>query len=108
MSKQDNNIQQINDSDLENIRKYLEKLIGVKVRNRKIKAIGIRSKYRWQSDMYVEVGKYYSNLEPNSPKEQVTAIFESTVFCVCTPERGMLKGLPYLFSREDVYKVEDM
>ena len=95
------------DSILDEIRQYLEKLIGARVLKRKIKTLGVRSKYRWQPDMKIEIGKYYSKLEPNSPKELVLAIFESSVFCVCTAERGMNKGMPYLFNKEDVYLVEE-
>ncbi len=56
--------------------------------------------------MRIIVGQWYENLEPESPLEKVIAIFESTVFLVCTPQRGGEKGMPYFFHRQDVQKVE--
>ena len=108
MKNQNDDFKPPDDFLLDEIRQYLEKLIGARVLKRKIKTLGVRSKYRWQADMKIKIGKYYSKLEPNSPKEQILAIFESSVFCVCTAERGMKKGMPYLFNKEDVYLVEEI
>ena len=94
-------------NELEPIRKRLEGLLNTKIKKRQIKAVELNSKYHWQANLYIEVGKSYSNLEPESPSEQVLAIFDATVFCIVTETRCLVKGLPYLFHREDVKKVID-
>jgi len=90
----------------EEILKYLRETMKAPVREKRIRAITVNPSNHWQPKMHIEVGKYYSNLEYGSPSELVVAIFESTVFYVCTPTRGAGQGLPYLFAREDVKQVE--
>ncbi len=84
----------------------LEKMLRVKIQDRGIKAIHVNSRYHWQPKMRIEVGKYYSNLEFESPLEKVVAILEAPSFIVITEKRGLKEGMPYLFLREDVRKVE--
>lgn len=98
----------LDDHEYQNIKNYLEDLTGKKVRGKKIRALGVNPLYHGQSKRLIEVGKYYADLEPEAPAEQVVAIFETTLFCVCTPSRGAGQGLPYFFTRESVYIVEEM
>lgn len=93
--------------EYERVKKYVECLLGHRVRERKIRAVGVNPLYHRQPKRLIEVGKYYSDLEPGAPREQVLAIFETTLFCVCTPTRGAGHGVPYLFTRESVYRVEE-
>ncbi len=97
----------ISNDERARIAAYLEQLLKVKVRDRRIRAIQVNSRYHWQPPMLIEVGNLYGDLEPGAPVEEVTAIFESTVFCVCTPSRGSGSGMPYLFHRGDVTRVVD-
>ncbi|MBD3232148.1 MAG: hypothetical protein GF315_00325 [candidate division Zixibacteria bacterium] len=95
----------LTEQKLEELRKKLERGIGTKIKDKRIRAIKVNAGYHWQPPMYIEVGNYYRNLEKDSPYEQVTAIFESTLFLVCTPDRGIKNDMPYFFAREDVRQV---
>ncbi len=90
----------------EEIYEYLQDTMKVPVKKKRIRAITVNPSNHWQPKMRIEVGKYYANLEYGAPPELVVAIFEATVFYVCTPDRGAGQGLPYFFSREDVRQVE--
>jgi hypothetical protein len=90
------------------LKTYIEELTGHKVRHRKIQALGVNPLYHGQPKRLLEIGKYYAEMEPGAPPEQIVAIFETTLFCVCTPNRGAGKGLPYFFTRESVYVVKEM
>ena len=95
----------------EGIRKFVEETMGGKVNGREIKAIWVhpRSEHkRIYDDIKIEVGKYLDNRMSDTPNEKVMAIFESNTFLVCTPNRGVLRGMPYLYGKEEVYKVEEM
>ena len=81
---------------------YLRKTMKVNVKDKRIKAITVNSANHWQPKMHIEVGRSYRDLEMDSPREEVIAIFESSVFYVCTATRGDMVGLPYLFARPDV------
>ena len=94
--------------EIDQLRGQLEESMDIKIRARRIKFIEINPTQQSLPRMHVEVGGYYGNLEPGSPPEQVLAIFESTVFLVCTRNRGVEKGLPYFFAREDIRRVEEM
>ena len=98
----------LDDQEFEKIRKYLEDLTGQKISDKKIRALGVNPPYHGQPKRLIEVGKYYADLEPEAPSEQVIAIYESKSFCVCTPNRGAGTGLPYFFTRDTIYIVEDM
>jgi hypothetical protein len=90
----------------EKIKKYLEQLLGQKMKDRHVRAIGVNAGYHGLPKMLIEEGKSYRDLEPGAPGERVIAIFEAAFFCVCTVSRGAGEGMPYLFHRRDVYKVE--
>ncbi len=97
----------ISDEERLKIQAYLEGSVLGKVRDRKIKSIRVNMSYRQQPYLIIEVGKYYSDLEPGAPNQQVIAIFESDSFLVCTRERGAGQGLPYYFIRENVREVRE-
>lgn len=81
---------------------YLRKVMKVHVQDKRIRAITVNPANHWQPKMHIEVGRSYRNLEKDAPLEIVTAIFESTVFYVCTTTRGDMTGFPYMFARPDV------
>ncbi len=90
------------------IKRYIEKLTGQKIRDKRIRALGVNPPYHGVPKRLIEVGKSYTDLEPGSPPEEILAIYESKSFCVCTAERGALTGLPYFFTRDSIYKVIEM
>lgn len=92
----------------EQVRRYIEKLTGQKIADKKIRAIGVNPPYHGSLKRLIEVGKTYDDLVPGSPPEEILAIYESKSFCVCTAEHGALKGLPYFFTRDSVYEVIEM
>ncbi len=92
--------------DFAAIRERLEKLLRHKIKPVQVRSIYINSSYHWQPSMTIEVGGWYANLEPESPSQQVLAIFDGTLFVVCTAERGMTSGMPYLYQRQDVREVK--
>ena len=94
--------------ELDRLRQRLEESMHVRIRAKYIKRLHVNPTHQLLPEMHIEVGKTYRNLEPGAPPEKVIAIFESTVFLVCTRKRGMEKGLPYFFAREDVRLVEEM
>ncbi len=98
----------IDDDEREKIRQYLENLTGQKVSDRKIRALGVNPPYHGQPKRLIEVGKSYADLEPGAPSEEILAIFESKSFCVCTATRGTGTGLPYFFTRDTVYRLEEI
>ncbi len=93
----------------EGIRKFVEETMG-RINSREIKAIWVypRSEHKRINDIKIEVGKYLDNRMSDTPNEQVMAIFESNTFLVCTPNRGVLRGIPYLYGKDEVYKVEEI
>ena len=97
----------ISAEEREGIKEYLEGVVLGKIRDRKIKSIRVNMTYGNFPHVVIEVGKYYSGLEPDAPYEQVVAIFESESFLVCTRERGAGGGLPYYFVRENVREVKE-
>jgi hypothetical protein len=98
----------ISDERREEIRSDLEKFIGVRISDKKIKSIEVNPRQRSIPRMIIRVGGNYEGLEPGAPEEEVAAIFESTLFCVCTGTRGVEGRPPYYFLREDVISVEEM
>jgi len=93
------------------IKKFVEKNMYWKITSKEIKAIWVhpRSEHkRIYDDIKIEVGEYLDNRMSDTPNEKVMAIFESNTFLVCTPNRGVLRGMPYLYGKEEVYKVEEM
>ncbi len=67
------------------------------VTDRRIQTIGFRDKGRLVT---AEVGK----VEPITG-ETVVAIFESRSYLVCTPNRGVLRGMPILVGKHEVSSV---
>ena len=98
----------ISEERREEIRADLEKSLGVAVRKKPIRSIGVNPRQRSVPKMLIEVGKKYAGLEPGAPEEEIIAIFESTLFCVCTESRGTGGNPPYYFLREDVFSVEEL
>ena len=98
----------LNREELDKLKSYLENLLGHPITDKRIKAIGVNPLFHGQSKQLIEVGQFYSDLEPGAPEEQVIAIFETKLFCVCTPQRGGGEGLPYFFTRQTVYEVIEM
>ena len=97
----------ISDEERLKIQAYLKGVVLGKIRDRKIKTIRVNMSYKRQPYLTIEVGKYYSDLEPGAPNQRVVAIFESDSFLVCTRERGAGQGLPYYFVRDDVRQVTE-
>jgi len=77
-----------------------------KIRPKKIKAITVNPASHLLPKMHIVVGKEYKNLEPDAGLHKVLAIFEATTFIVCTRDRGVEKGIPFFFAKEDVLAVE--
>ena len=94
------------DDKYEAMRAAIEKLIGVKVSAKLINSISVNPRARQVPKMTIEVGGSYGDLEPTAPTEKVLAIYEATLFCVCTKSRDEIKAPPYFFLREDVFNVE--
>lgn len=90
----------------ENVRLYLEKLFNQKVESTRINAITVNPPYHGQGKRTIRIGSVCAELEPGQPPEEVVAIYESKSFLVCTTDRGAKKGLPYIFPRETVIKVD--
>ena len=85
---------------------YLAKLVERPVRDNRIKAVEVNPLYHGSRRRRIEVGQYYTDLEPGAPSQLVVAIFESDSFLICTPERGYGEGVPYIFTRQEVKGVE--
>jgi hypothetical protein len=87
------------------IAEYLARLMRRTIHDKQITAIEVNPLYHGSPRRWIEVGRHYAELEPEAPSQLVIAIFESDSFLVCTPERGAGKGLPYIFTREEVKRV---
>ncbi len=96
------------DNQRELVRTRLEKLMRAPVREKRIKAIQVNPLYHGSSKRLIEVGGTYADLEPGEPSRRVLAIFESESFLVCTNERGLESGLPYIFTRSEVVRVDEV
>jgi hypothetical protein len=96
---------QLTDEEWERQRQHWERALKVPVQTRKIRAIEVVSVYHWQPKLYIEVGKPCADLWKDTPPELVLAIFESRSFLVCTPDHGIERGAPHIFTRDDVRKV---
>ena len=96
---------ELNDEEREKLRLHWEEKMGVAIQTRRIKAIEIVSGYHWQPKLYVEVGRHCANLWKDTPPELVLAILESRSFLVCTPDHGVDRGAPHIFTRDGVRKV---
>ncbi len=90
----------------EQIRKYLIDDLDLEIRDRRIKSLNVNPSQHAQPPLHIVVGQTCAHLEPDAPPEKVLAIFDATVFLVCTATRGAGVGLPYFFARGDVRRVE--
>ena len=97
----------ISEEQWEKVRSDLEDYIGVRISKKRIKSIEVNPRQRSLPRMVIEVGKKHGGLEPGAPSEEIIAIYESTLFCVCTPARGINGTEPYYFLREDVISVKE-
>ncbi len=97
----------IDDNHREEARARLEKLMKAKVHAKAIRAIKVNPLYHGSPSRVIEVGGKYADLEPGEPSRHVVAIFESHSFLVCTTERGLDSGIPYIFTRAEVVRVEE-
>ena len=86
---------------------YLEKLFGKPVSRKPIRGIEVNPPYHGQGRLYVMVGERCADLEPGAEAETVVAIFESMSYLVCTAERGAGQGMPYIFTRDAVLRVDE-
>lgn len=81
-------------------RKFAQDTLGWEVGDRRI----FRLDYRHGGkSMVAEVGKP----DPFIGEEPIMAILESNAFLVCTPNRGVLRGMPILVGIEEILKVTD-
>ncbi len=80
-------------------KKFAEEMLGWKISERRIFSIAYRHEGK---DYHVEVGKP----DPRS-HELVIAILESTTYLVCTPNRGVVRGIPILVGQDKVGKTID-
>lgn len=53
----------------EEIKPYIERLTAKKVRDRKIRAIGVNPLYHGSPERLPEVGQLYADLEPGDPPQ---------------------------------------
>ena len=83
----------------EAIKKFAEDNLGWEISERRIFSIAY---HKHGQDYYVEVG------EPDPRvKEPVLAILESNTYLVCTPNRGVVRGIPILVGQDKVENIAD-
>ena len=85
---------------------YLKKLFGRPIKDRAVRSITANPPFHGLPTVHIEVGQFCSGMEPETPVEQVLAIFESESYLVVTPTRGNGEGLPYIFPRSTIVDVK--
>ena len=80
-------------------KKFAEEMLGWEISERRIFSIAYQYKGK---NYHVEVGKP----DPRS-HELVIAILESTTYLVCTPNRGVVRGIPILVGQDKVERTTD-
>ena len=80
-------------------KKFAEEMLGWEISERRIFSIAYQHQGK---DYHVEVGKP----DPRS-NEPVIVILESTTYLVCTPNRGVVRGIPILVGQDKVEKTTD-
>ena len=102
-------IKTVTDEMREGMRKFAEETLGWKVSKKKIKAIWVYPKGRYDDigKLKIEVGKLIDSRMTDTPNENVMAIFESNAYLVCTFNRGGARGAPYLYGKEEVFEIEE-
>ena len=83
----------------ESVKKFAEQTLDWDVSDRRVFSIAYQ---KHGKDYYVEVGKP----DPRN-KELVIAIFESITYLVCTPNRGVLRGMPILIGKSELKDITD-
>lgn len=83
----------------ESVKKFAKEQLGWDITNRRI--FSIRYKHK-NKDYYAEVGK-----REQRAGEEVIAILESETYLVCTPNRGVARGLPILVGKNEARSVVD-
>ena len=83
----------------ESVKKFAEENLGWDVSNRRIFSI---TYHKHGKDYYVEVGKP----DPRNG-ELVITILDSDTYLVCTPNRGVLRGMPILVGVSELREVMD-
>ena len=81
------------------IKKFAEETLGWEISDRRIFSIFYQ---RQDKHYHVEVGKP----DPRN-NELVIAILESTTYLVCTPNRGVVRGMPILVGQDKVERTID-
>ena len=81
------------------VKKFAEETLDWEVSDRRIFSI---TYHKHGEDYCVEVGKP----DPRN-KELVIAILESVTYLVCTPNRGVLRGMPILVGGSEVIDITD-
>jgi hypothetical protein len=94
-AKDDKNAKEI----YEGIIKFAKENTWKEIKGRKIFSIAFNHDGK---DYVARVGEIYSHTG-----EQVIAILESNAYLVCTPSRGVLRGMPILVGKNEVYSIED-
>lgn len=84
---------------LESIKKFVKMTIGFNTTDRRIYSIHFHHNGK---DYFAEVGKPEPQIN-----EEVIAILESNTFLICTPNRRVIRGMPILVGKEEVYSIED-
>ncbi|HUU56531.1 MAG TPA: hypothetical protein VMW93_04245 [bacterium] len=92
---------------LEAIRKFAEETTGWKVEESLIKSILIEDKSgRGFGRVKIEVGEPLHPGMSDFPGEKVMAIFKSNAYLVITPNRGGIRGMPYLYGLDEIVSLE--
>jgi len=81
------------------IKKFAQQNMAWEITDRRIRSIRYRHE---RKDLVATVGEP----EPRTG-EPVIAILESTTFLVCTPNRGVLRGMPIMVGKHEVFTSED-
>ena len=80
-------------------KKFAEETLGWKISERRIFSIAYQHDGK---EYYAEVGKPDPRIG-----EIVLVILESDTYLVCTPNRGVLRGMPILVGRNEAEKIRD-
>ena len=92
----------------EGFRKFAEETLQWNVKDTRIKSITVYARKIKGKDKIrkINVGEKISPPLSDTIDEPVLAIFESRAFLVVTPNRGGIRGMPYLWGEDDIISVE--
>ena len=82
------------------VKKFAEDTLDWDVSDRRIFSIAYQKRGK---DYYVEV---VGKPDPRN-KELVVAILESMTYLICTPNRGVLRGMPLLIAESELTAITD-